>query len=397
MHNRNINIQTAVRHPDGGTYRLHAVGGSGNDITTVNIIKEGFGHCFLGSPDQAREQGFLFGDVGEPGGIPHGTIITHSAHPGRTYGYEWDSRNPSGMAVYRIMHSGTAVKMGTVAYMIESGFQFNVPDSDQPSCDVCGALAEDESVDWCGECGNCTTHCLRQEGCPEDTTDVCARCGSLPDNRDMTCPDCTPESEVNIEDLLDPMSETWEEKDERIRELAEQLEAQTATISDLREEIQQAKESLSLCQRERSAAHIARGAADRGLESFKSQVRDAIIAAAKEHDLCREGTNSVLSDLGLDEWKATYTVTVTRDEDGETILTVTGIEADSEADAEQEVRDNFRVSATVKRVRYDYEYDGEGETDWDCEDFDDDDLSDDDDCGFADSHMDDLTFSAEEE
>jgi regulator of RNase E activity RraB len=367
MKNSNITTATRVRHPEGGDYVIQrqSMNGAG-EVLSVAIGKDLHATAvFDGSPDEARKHGFLFGDEGEPGGIPHGTIITHSAYPDRTYGYEWESRTHNGMAVYRIMRDGAAVTVGTVAYMIESGFVLNVPDSDQPSCDVCGALAEDESVDWCGECGNCVTHCQKQDGCEP---------------------------------------ETWEDKDAVIAELktrnnamAVELEARSATISDLREEIQQAKESLSLCQRERSAAHIARGAADRGLESFKSQVRDAIIAAAKEHDLCREGTNSVLSDLGLDEWKATYTVTVTRDEDGETILTVTGIEADSEADAEKEVRDNFRVSATVKRVRYDYEYDGEGETDWDCEDFDDDDLSDDDDCGFADSHMDDLTFSAEEE
>jgi hypothetical protein len=34
-----------------------------------------------------------------------------------------------------------------------------------PTCDVCGALAEDESVEWCGNCGNCSAHCLKWEGC----------------------------------------------------------------------------------------------------------------------------------------------------------------------------------------------------------------------------------------
>jgi hypothetical protein len=36
----------------------------------------------------------------------------------------------------------------------------------EPSCDVCGALAEDESVDWCGECGCCVEHCQKFVGCP---------------------------------------------------------------------------------------------------------------------------------------------------------------------------------------------------------------------------------------
>jgi hypothetical protein len=137
------------------------------------------------------------------------------------------------------------------------------------------------------------------------------------------------------------------------------------------------------------------GAADRALDRFKEQVRDAIIAAAKEHDLCKEGTNSVLSNLGLDKWSSTWTVTVT-DSDGDTILTVRGIEADDADAAERKVRDNFSVSAEIKRVKFSYEYDGEGETDWDSEEYEDDDLSDDDD-EYASNHMHDLSYSADEE
>ena len=62
MHNNDITLNTRVWHTDGAEYKLYSVGGSGVDITTLNIIKIGFGHCFLGSPEQAREQGFRFGE-----------------------------------------------------------------------------------------------------------------------------------------------------------------------------------------------------------------------------------------------------------------------------------------------------------------------------------------------
>jgi hypothetical protein len=34
------------------------------------------------------------------------------------------------------------------------------------TCDVCGALAEAEAVEWCGNCGCCVEHCQKDEGCP---------------------------------------------------------------------------------------------------------------------------------------------------------------------------------------------------------------------------------------
>lgn len=132
------------------------------------------------------------------------------------------------------------------------------------------------------------------------------------------------------------------------------------------------------------------------LDTFRVEVRDAIIAAAKEHDLCKEGTNAVLENLGLPVWEKSWTVTVTRDSDDETILTVTGVEAKTGSDAEEEVRSNFSVSATVKRVQFDYSYDGEGESDFDETDWDDDDF-DEEDTDYADTHKDGLSFSAEEE
>lgn len=139
-----------------------------------------------------------------------------------------------------------------------------------------------------------------------------------------------------------------------------------------------------------------RQAAESALAAFKEEVRDAIIAAAKEHDLCREGTNTVLENLGLPKWKKAWTVTVTRDSDGETILTVTGVEADTEDEATEYVKGEFSVTATVKEVRFDYSYDGEGDADWDEEDWTDDDFDEGDD-DHAENHKDGLTFSAEEE
>lgn len=307
MHNHDITTITLVRHPDGGRYSVSSTIALADDIATVRIHKDGFGECFHGSPDQAREQGFLFGDEARPGGLRHGTTVTHTAYPGRLYGYTPTESIASGEIVYDINRGGVAVATGTVATLTADGFQFNQP-------------------------------------------------GEEP--------------------------ETWEDKD--------------GVISDLRGEVKTLTGQLTACQRERSEAIIARGAADRALETYKERVRTAIVDAAKEHDLCREGTNAVLGELGLPDWKATWKVTVTRDNDGATLLTVTGIEADTESEAEREVRDNFTVSATVKRVKYDYSYSGDGEEDWDEDEFDDDDLDDDDD-NYPGYHKDDLTFTAEEE
>lgn len=34
-----------------------------------------------------------------------------------------------------------------------------------PHCDVCGAV--DETVEWCGNCGNCVEHCELSDSCDE--------------------------------------------------------------------------------------------------------------------------------------------------------------------------------------------------------------------------------------
>jgi hypothetical protein len=132
------------------------------------------------------------------------------------------------------------------------------------------------------------------------------------------------------------------------------------------------------------------------LRTFREEVRAEIVEAQKKHDLCREGTNAVLENLGLKKITPTWSVEVTRDSDGATIATITGVEADTSDDAEREVRDSFTVNATVKAVTYGYEYDGEGEADFDSEEYEEDDLSDDDD-EYADNHKNDLSFSATEE
>lgn len=140
---------------------------------------------------------------------------------------------------------------------------------------------------------------------------------------------------------------------------------------------------------------MARSAQDE-LRTFREEVRTAIVEAQKEHDLCREGTNTVLENLGLKKITPTWSVEVTRDSDGATIATIKGVEADSDSEAETLVRDSFTVNATVKAVEYGYEYDGEGEADFDEQEWEDDDVSDEDD-EFADNHKNDLTFSATEE
>lgn len=199
-----------------------------------------------------------------------------------------------------------------------------------------------------------------------------------------------------IEALLTPeepepsaMRRAWLASEEAVRALTETIESREADISNLKEELSSAKSGasdfLSRAQR-----------AESNLDSFKVQVRDQVDAARKEHDLCVDGCNSFLEELGLPPLKKRYTVTVTRDSDGETILTVSDIEADSESEAKSEVQDNFTVTATVKEVRFDYEYDGEGEADFDSDDYTDDDFDVTDD-EYADSHKDALTFSVEEE
>jgi hypothetical protein len=37
-------------------------------------------------------------------------------------------------------------------------------DETEPRCDVCGIHTE-EADEWCGECGNCRTHCEDSVGC----------------------------------------------------------------------------------------------------------------------------------------------------------------------------------------------------------------------------------------
>jgi hypothetical protein len=143
-------------------------------------------------------------------------------------------------------------------------------------------------------------------------------------------------------------------------------------------------------------ANRLRVAAREDMDRFKARVHEQVEAARKEHDLCIDGCNSFLEELGLPLLKKKWTGTVTRDSDGEVILTVTGIEADDEEAAKEELQENFSVTATVKSVHFDYEYEGEGEADWETSDYDDDDWDETDD-DIASNHEDNLTFSVEEE
>jgi hypothetical protein len=358
MKNNDIKTGTRVHHPEGGEYCIQrmSMNGSG-EILTIAIGKSTTATAvFDGHPDEARRHGFMFGDEEWPGVIAEGTIITHTAYPDRTYGYEpLEVVGLNAERTYRILREGASISTGTVAELYGAGFRFNAP---------------------------------------EDTTDVCARCGSLPGNRDLTCPDCTPDSE--IEALLTPeepepsaMRRAWLASEEANRTLTAEVEALEAQVATLEREKKNASETASSWLTRAQRAEVS-------LDEFKVRVHDQVAAAKKEHDLCLDGCNSFLEELGLPLLKKKWTVTVTRDSDGETILTVSDIEADSESEARSEVRDNFTVTATVKEVRFDYEYDGEGEADFDEDDYTDDDFDVTDD-EYADSHRDNLTFTVEED
>jgi hypothetical protein len=81
--------------------------------------------------------------------------------------------------------------------------------------------------------------------------------------------------------------------------------------------------------------------AEARLRLFKAEVRTAIIEAARENDLCREGTNEVLSSLDLEEWVAKWTVTGTLW--GKTLIVVTDVEADSDDEAITHVANDLRL------------------------------------------------------
>lgn len=47
----------------------------------------------------------------------------------------------------------------------DGDFRLDPVADDEPRCDTCGSHCE--TVEWCGECGNCTEHCTGQTDCPE--------------------------------------------------------------------------------------------------------------------------------------------------------------------------------------------------------------------------------------
>jgi hypothetical protein len=210
--------------------------------------------------------------------------------------------------------------------------------------------------------------------------DLCGRCGNEP-GRDMTCPDCTPESAVTIGRVA--------ELEATLAAYSVELEARSGTISDLRGEVTALGADVATLRSRLNGSEAA-------LRDFKERVRSEVESAKVTHDLCIDGCNSFLEELGLPLLTRKWKVQVIRDSDYETVLTVSGVEADDEDAARDEVKENFSVSATVKRVDYDYDYDGEGDADWDHENYSDTDLDDDGD-DFADGHKDAFTFSVEEQ
>jgi hypothetical protein len=187
---------------------------------------------------------------------------------------------------------------------------------------------------------------------------------------------------VSMEALLDPPQPSF-------AQMQEQVEQATAEIATLK---------AAAAERDITFTDLRRRAtvAQRELEQFKEQVVEAVKGARKEHDLCIDGCNDFLGGLGLPKISKTWKVTVTRDCDYETVLVVSGVEANNESDARDIVSESFAVSATVNQITYTYEYDGEGEADWESEEYIDRDDEDDD--TYASTHKDDgLSFTAEEE
>jgi hypothetical protein len=274
-------------------------------------------------------------------------------HPeGGDYVIQRQSMNGAGevltVALGKDLHA-SAVFDGSPDEARKHGFLFG-DEGTEPTCDVCGAHEAEQ--EWCGNCGCCLIHCQKQEGCIDKDAVIA-------------------------------------ELKTRNNAMAVELEARSGTISDLRGEVASLTSDMTTLRNRINHS-------DRALSEFKERVRNEVESARKEHDLCLEGCNSFLEELGLPFLSRKWKVMVIRDHDSETLLTVTGVEADDEDAARDEVKENFSVTAIVRRVEYDYSYSGDGEEDWDYEDFNDTDVSEDDD-SFADSHKDALSFVAEEE
>lgn len=264
--------------------------------------------------------------------IADGTIVTHRSYPGRTYGYELNPTSLPGDPVYTIKRDGAAVASGGVTELNHSGFLFNAPD---------GTVEEIEAL-------------------------------------------LTPE-----EPAPSAIRQAWLASEEANRILAEEVQNLNGIISDLRGEA---------AERERTFTSLRQRAtvSERNLDTFKEQVVEAVKEARKEHDLCIDGCNTFLGGLDLPKISKSWTGKVTRDSDGEVLLTVTGIEGDDEYEARNELESNFTVTATITAITFDYEYGGEGDADWDHESHSDDDWDECDDEQASD-HKDGLSFSVEEE
>jgi hypothetical protein len=273
-------------------------------------------------------------------------------HPeGGDYVIQRQSMNGAGevltVALGKDLHA-SAVFDGSPDEARKHGFLFG-DEGTEPTCDVCGAHEAEQ--EWCGNCGCCLIHCQKQEGCIDKDAVIA-------------------------------------ELKTRNNAMAVELEARSGTISDLRGEVASLTSDMTTLRNRINHS-------DRALSEFKERVRNEVESAKNEHDLCIDGCNAFLEELGLPLLSKKWKVQVVRDSDYETVLTVSGVEADDEDDARDKVKDNFTVSATVRRVDYDYDYTGDGDTDWDHEDYSDTD-SDDDGDDFADAHRDAFTFVVEE-
>lgn len=131
---------------------------------------------------------------------------------------------------------------------------------------------------------------------------------------------------------------------------------------------------------------------------FRNLVRTKFVDLVDEGDLSRKKANEVLDALGIQLIPTLFTVTVKDGTNMNTVLVVTGVEAEGEDEAIDSVRDHISVSAEVQSIEITIEmdYEGDGEVDDSdtvtVEEFEDIDLSD-----LESSFEYNLEYSAEEE
>jgi len=130
---------------------------------------------------------------------------------------------------------------------------------------------------------------------------------------------------ATIDERLRKAIHVWPgESGDMARAAVERIESLTHTVSECRA-------------RERDAVNT--------LATFKTQVRDAVVAAKDKHDLCLDGTNSFLEELGLPEIATDRVVTVSsRYGNHLASVTVSGDDADTDDEAIEYVKQNIESS-----------------------------------------------------